>query len=60
MTDFNVVWFSTIGKTIKDSMIFGSFFPIINECIMGGMRKLFRLLDRCSTKEGHTTKKTTI
>lgn len=41
-------------------MIFGSFFPIINEFIMGGARMLFRLLDRCSSKNGHTTKKTTI
>lgn len=60
MADFNSDWFSTIGKTIKDSMIFGSVFPIINELIMYGVRTMFRLLDRCRAKEGHSTSKTTI
>lgn len=53
MSDFNPEWFSTIGKTIRDSMIFNSVFPIINEIIMKGVRTLKKILDRCMAKEGH-------
>jgi len=60
--DFNAEWFKRIGNTIVNTMIYTSYFPIIEFIGFFGMREGFRLLDRgfCNICNKYATKKTAI
>ena len=59
-SDFNEMWFRTIGNTLCGTMYFNAFFPIIESLGYWGLRILFRLLDRGCSCSDYKTKKTSI
>jgi len=59
-SDFNEMWFRTIGNTLCGTMYFNAFFPIIESLGYWGLRILFRCLDRGCSCSDYKTKKTSI
>lgn len=59
-SDFNELWFRSIGNTICGLMWFNAFFPIIEAFMYFGLRLLFRILDRGCNCDKYKTKKTSI
>lgn len=59
-SDFNEIWFRSIGNTICGLMWVNAFFPIIEAIGYFGLRLFFRLLDRGCSCDKYKTKKTSI
>jgi len=60
ISDFNSVWFKSVGNTLISAMIFNGVFPVIDFFMFFGLRLLFRLLDSSCTLKMYKTKKTSI
>jgi len=59
-SDFNSMWFRSIGNTLIGTMWFNAWFPILESLMYFGIRLLFRILDRGCSCDKYKTKKTSI
>ena len=59
-SDFNSMWFRSIGNTLISTMLINAFFPLIESLGYFGLRLFFRCLDRGCSCDRYLTKKTSI
>ena len=59
-SDFDQMWFRSIGNTIIGTMYFNAFFPVLESLGYLGLRLLFRIMDRGCSCDKYKTKKTSI
>ena len=59
-SDFNSMWFRSIGNTLVGTMMFNAFFPIIEALLYLSLRILRRVMDRGCSCDRYKTKKTSI
>ena len=59
-SDFDQMWFRSIGNTIIGTMWFNAFFPVLESLGYLGLRLLFRIMDRGCSCDKYKTKKTSI
>ena len=59
-SDFNSMWFRSIGNTLVGTMYFNAWFPIIEALMYLGLRILFRVMDKGCSCDRYKTKKTSI
>lgn len=59
-SDFNSMWFRSIGNTLIGTMWFNAWFPILEALMYLGLRILFRVMDKGCSCDRYKTKKTSI
>ena len=59
-SDFNEMWFRSIGNTLVGTMFFNAFFPLLEAMGYWGLRIFFRLLDKGCSCDHYKTRKTSI
>ena len=57
MSDFNSDWFRLTGNTIRSTMVFNCFYPIMEFGMFFTMRLAFRLMDSCRLNKYETKTK---
>jgi len=60
LTDFNSIWFRSIGNIIVGTMWFNAWYPIIEAFLYLGIRIFYRILDGGCNRDKYKTKKTSI
>jgi len=57
MSDFNSDWFRLTGNTLRSTMVFNAYYPILEFFMFFGMRLAYRLMDSCTLNKYETKTK---